>query len=79
MMPFGYPQQSKVSRCSLRALAISRIIARWPPFQALRATDSLPSDVFGPVECSQGLHTVMSCACRALRSWVQPFAMLLLQ
>lgn len=79
-MWFRYTTQwSNVSRCSLSARAMSRIVWRCPPLQALRATDSLPAAVVGPVERSHGLHVLMSFACRALRSGVQPFDITCLQ
>lgn len=59
---FRNTEQSNISRCSLSAREISRIVGRCPPLQALRATDSLPAADLGPVELSQGLHVLMSCA-----------------
>ena len=62
---------------SLTILDSSRSSARWPPFQALRLTRSLPSRDLGPVELAHGLQLLISSACRCLRSNVQPFEMLI--
>ena len=65
--------------CSLTILDSSRSSARWPPFQALRLTRSLPSSDLGPVDLAHGLQLLISSACRCLRSNVQGVAMLVLQ
>lgn len=60
-------------------LASSFNICRVPPFHALRATFAFPLTDLGPVDFSHGRHRLISSACRARRSAVHPFAMLLLQ
>ena len=65
--------------CSLTILDSSRSSARWPPFQALRLTRSLPSSDLGPVDLAHGLQLLISSACRCLRSNVQPLTMICLQ
>ena len=82
-MPPAYLHLSASSRdirtCSLTILDSSRSSARWPPFQALRLTRSLPSRDLGPVELAHGRQLLISSACRCLRSNVQGVAMLVLQ
>ena len=68
-----------IRTCSLTILDSSRSSARWPPFQALRLTRSLPSSDLGPVDLAHGLQLLISSACRCLRSNVQGVAMLVLQ
>ena len=48
-------------------------------FSALRDAAAFPSMDVGPVDFSHGFQLRISSACRALRSGVQPFAMMLLQ
>lgn len=56
--------------CSLSAafnsLVSWRILAVWPPVKALREAFSLPLELLGPVDCSQGLHFCIAarCCCR---------------
>ena len=80
---FNYRQLDTSSRdsrtCSLTILDSSRSSARWPPFQALRLTRSLPSSDLGPVDLAHGFHCLINSACRALRSGVQVVVMLVLQ
>ena len=88
----GAPRQRARSRCVgahlivfsacsySRSERLSRLImARLPPFQALRDTTAFPLEVLGPVDFSQGRHRWISSACLARRSGVQPLAILLLQ
>jgi hypothetical protein len=56
-----------------------RMVARCPPVQAFRDALAFPSGVRGPLACSHGFQVRISCACRALRSGVQPFSMVFLQ
>ena len=63
---------------SLTILVSSRSYARWPPFQALRLTRSLPSSDFGPVDLAQGCQLLINSACRRRRSNVQPLTMVCL-
>ena len=80
---FNYRHLETSSRdsrtCSLTILDNSRSSARWPPFQALRLTRSLPSSDLGPVDLAHGLQLLISSACRCLRSNVQPLTMICLQ
>lgn len=57
--------------CCRTMRTTSRNSWRFPPFQGLRATLALPSADLGPVERSQGFHTLISSDCRARRSGVQ--------
>lgn len=68
-----------VAFTSFNILANSRSNDRVPPLYAFRETAALPSTDFGPLDCSHGRHCLISADCRALRSGVQPFPMLLLQ
>ena len=81
-MPPAYLHLSASSRdirtCSLTILDSSRSSARWPPFQALRLTRSLPSSDFGPVDLAQGCQLLINSACRRRRSNVQPLTMVCL-
>lgn len=57
----------------------SRSVNQCPPFQAFLDAFALPSAVRGPMDHSHGFHPRISAACLALRSGVQPFAMMRLQ
>lgn len=50
-----------------------------PCLTAFIADTRLPPSVLGPVDLSQGLQRLIASACRARRSGVQPFAMLMVR
>lgn len=62
-----------------RARDSSRSSSRVPPFHALPEALAFPSIVRGPVECSHGREVRICSDSRALRSGVQPFAIIRLQ
>ena len=53
--------------------------ARMPPRYAFRETRALPAALRGPVDCFHGHQRVIAIDCFALRSFVQPFAMVTIQ
>lgn len=64
---------------SLACLTMARSLGLKRPLSALRADRALPWALRGPVDCAHGLQVLISAACRARRSGVQPLAMVLLQ
>lgn len=71
--------RSAAFRCSRKACDNTLSIGLTPPLKAFLATRLFPSIVVGPVDFRHGSHVLISAACCALRSKVQPFAMRLLQ
>lgn len=65
------------SRISAMTSRTSRRAARTPRLLALAAALAFPASVTGPVLCSHGRHCRIISACRARRSSVQPFDMLM--
>lgn len=79
-MYWHFETSSRDARTSaLTSLDSSRSCARWPPVQAFLLTRFLPSGDLGPVDLAHGFHCLINSACRALRSNVQPLAMINLQ
>ena len=72
--------KSRASRNSaLTILVSSRNFSQCPPLKALRPTRCLPAGDFGTVDLVHGCNVRINSACRALRSNVQPLAMINLQ
>ena len=61
------------------ALVNWRTFSLWPPLNLFLLTRALPSGLRGPVDCSHGFQVRISSACLALRSGVQPLAMMSFQ